>query len=126
MSLRHRLKRGWSAFCGSAPNASASAAEIDRLINRLRFAAQIKELPMPIIDDINALDTTIAAALAAKDAEAAANVGALAAANQTITALTDEISTAGAAVVALTTKYAPPVEAVAEPVADPAVNQIPA
>lgn len=108
LPIYHRLKRAWAALWTNEPCSVASAAEITTILNRLRYAAKIKELPMALIDDINDLDTTIAAALAAKDAEAATNVAALAAANQTITQQSNELTASDAAILALKAKYAPP------------------
>ena len=70
-------------------------------------AKPLQELIMALIDDINALGTAITNALAAKDAEAAANVTALATANAQIATLTAELSTAETAVQALTAKLTP-------------------
>jgi hypothetical protein len=134
MKIAARLKHCWAVMLGYInPELSAleTAADKDALavfasirnrIERLHFAAIIRELPMAFADDITTLDNEIKEALAAKDTAAADNVAALAAANDKVTALTAQVADQEMQLQALIAKYAPPAPTPA-PAIDPATGQ---
>lgn len=83
-----RIYKAWAVLTGRL---LAVERDIDRIFDRLQYAAQLVELPMALIDDIKALGTAVTAARAA-------DVAALAAAQTQITDLTNQIAAADAAV----------------------------
>ena len=107
MQFLERLRHAWAVLTGKArilTNEIEADVHIEyrRLLDRLMYATLIvKDLPMAIADDINALDAVITTALAAKDT---ANTTAEA-------ALTAQLANANAQVQALIAKYTPPAPA---------------
>ncbi len=110
-SLFTRIRQAWAVLLGRARILTNEIeadvhTEYQRLLDRLMYATLIvKDLPMAIADDINALDAVILSALAAKDT---ANTNTQAALTAQVTDLTAQLANADAQVQALIAKYTPP------------------